>query len=387
MIRRHWPGVCTGLLLLALTAARAEAYPQWQFTSGTARCNSCHYAPGGGGLVTSYARDAIGDELSTFAGDGNFLHGVVRPPSWLALGGDFRGASLAHTVQDPGGPTTALFPMQADLTARVAFGAGFSFQAIGGIRGQARDASTPVPEQNYQPIPASRLISREHFLSWQPEVLGPYLRVGRFFAPFGLRLAEHVTYVRRDLGFDRLQETYNLSGGFVYARSELHVTAFAPDFVRGMGSIEKGAAAYYEYRLLNDTASVAAQSRLAFSPGVNRFVVGTVGKLGLEAARLVLLCEVNLVHLVFDTTAVGTRQQLIGAAGLAALPLRGLMVTLLGERNQVDLQVRDSAWNAAGLFVNWFPYPHVELMVMTRFQFAAGSDATKTLLAQLHYFL
>lgn len=387
MNRPHWAGLGAGFLLLALAASRAEAYPQWQFTSGTARCNSCHYAPGGGGLVTSYARDAIGDELSTFTGDGNFLHGVVRPPSWLALGGDFRGASLAHSVQDPGGPTTAMFPMQADLTARVAFGGGFSFQAIGGLRGRARDPGAPVPDQNFQPLPASRLISREHYLTWQPEILGPYVRAGRFFAPFGLRLAEHVTYVRRDLGFDRLQETYNISGGFVFPRSELHVTAFAPDFLRGMGSIEKGAAAYYEYRLLNDTASVAAQSRLAFSPGVTRFVVGTVGKLGIEAARLVLLCEVNLVHLVFDTTAVGTRQQVVAAAGVAALPVRGLMLTLLGERNQVDLQVRDSAWNAANLFVNWFPYPHLELNLMGRLQFAAGSDATKTLLAQVHYFL
>jgi hypothetical protein len=154
-----------------------------------------------------------------------------------------------------------------------------------------------------------------------------------------------------------------------------------------MGSIEKGAAAYYEHRLLNETASLAAQSRLAISPGVNRFVVGTVGKLGLEAARLLFLAELNLVHLVFDSSSVGTRQQLIGAAGVAALPVRGLMVTLLGERNQLDLQVRDSAWNAATLLLNWFPYPHIELNLMTRFQFASGSDSTKTLLAQLHYFL
>lgn len=381
-------GLAAGVLCAALLIpVSAGAYPQWQFTSGTARCSSCHYAPGGGGLVTSYARDAIGEDLSTVSGDGNFLHGVVRPPSWLALGGDFRGASVAQSVQDPGGPTTAVFPMQADLTARVLLGAGLSFQAIGGVRGRARDPGAPVPDQNYQPLPASRLVSREHYLMWQPEALGPYLRAGRFFAPFGLRLAEHVVYVRRDLGFDRLQESYNLSGGFVLEHSELHLTAFAPDFARGMGSTEKGAAAYYEHRFLDDTAALAAQSRLAFGTGVTRYVIGAVGKLGVERARLVLLGEVNLVNLVFDATQVGTRQQLVAVAGLAALPVRGLMVTLLGERNQVDLQVRDSAWNAAGLFLNWFPYPHIELAVMTRFQFAAGADATKTLLAQLHYFL
>ena len=49
---------------------------------------------------------------------------------------------------------------------------------------------------------------------WQPEALGPYVRMGRFFAPYGLRFAEHVLYVRRDLGFDQLRETYNLSAGY-----------------------------------------------------------------------------------------------------------------------------------------------------------------------------
>ena len=52
-------------------------------------------------------------------------------------------------------------------------------------------------------------------------------------------------YTRRDLGFDHLKETYNLSGGWIYPVWELHLTAFAPDFVRHMGSDEKGFAAYY----------------------------------------------------------------------------------------------------------------------------------------------
>ena len=38
---------------------------------------------------------------------------------------------------------------------------------------------------------------------WRPAALGPYVRAGRFFAPFGLRLAEHYAYVRRDTGYNR----------------------------------------------------------------------------------------------------------------------------------------------------------------------------------------
>ncbi len=380
-------GVLGVLGVGALPARTALAYPQWQFTSGAARCNQCHYDPAGGGLITSYGRDADGDELSTWNGDGAFLHGAAHPPAWLSLGGDFRGASLVNAVQDPAGPTYATFPMQADLHARVMLGRAISVYATGGFRGQTRDPSDPVPTQNYQPIDSSRLISRAHYLMWQPEVIGPYARVGRFFAPFGLRLAEHVTYVRRDLGFDLLEETYNVSGGFVHEDAELHLTAFAPDFVRHIGSVEKGFAAYYERRGLDGAGSLAIQSRLAFSPGITRLCFGTVGKAFIERARLLLLGEIDVVQMTFDAAGVGDRAQLVGAVGFSFLPTRGVMLTLLGERNQTDLEVRDSALNAGTLLVNWFPYAHFEVQLMGRLQSPSGGDTAKTLLAQLHYFL
>jgi hypothetical protein len=388
MMRRRLLAVAVVILVtIAGRATPAHAYPQWQFTSGATRCNQCHYAPGGGGLPTSFGRDAVGDELSTFPGNGGLLHGSVSPPSWLALGGDLRGAFVAHDVQDPSGPTVAVFPMQADLAARLGFGAGISISGTVGFRGQTRTPGTIVPLQNYQPISASRLISREHYVMWQPEVLGPYLRAGRFYAPFGLRLAEHNTYIRRDLGFDLLEESYNVSGGYVYPQSELHVTAFAPDFLRHIGSTEKGVATMYERRILGDRAAVAVQGRLAFGPGVTRLVLGAVGKVFAERLKTLFLAECDAVQMEFAAAAAGSRAAFVGALGFATLPVRGLMVTILAERNQVDVQVRDAAWTAATALVNWFPYPHAELQVMGRLQFPGGTDTTKTVLLQLHYFL
>ena len=383
---RLW--LIAAVMLLALGASRtARAYPQWQLSSGATRCNQCHYDPGGGGLITSYGRDADGEELSMLPGNGALLYGTVSPPSWLALGGDLRGGSVANDVQDPRGPTYAVFPMQADAYARVAFGGGLSAYGVLGFRGQVRDSSGPVPLQNYQPIDSSRLISREHYLMLQPEVLGPYVRAGRFFAPFGLRLAEHVTYIRRDLGFDTLQETYNLSAGYVYPTWELHVTGFLPDFVRHIGSVEKGVAAYYERRLLGDALALGAQTRVAAGPGMTRLIVGGVGKLYVEPVKTLFLAEVNGVHMVFDSNAVGSRDQVVAAAGFAVLPLRGLVATLLAERNQQDIAVSGAAWTAGTALLSWFPFPHVELQAMARVQVPSGTDATKTLFAQLHYFL
>jgi hypothetical protein len=386
----RWPSlfvVAAAVVALFWSCERpAQAYPQWQLSSGAVRCNQCHYAPAGGGLINSYGRDAVGDQLSSFGGDGAFLHGVVTLPPWLAIGGDFRGAFVDQDVQDPAGPTVAAFPMQADLAARVALPGGFSVVAVGGLRGQVRDPDLLVPIQSFQPVSTSQLVSREHYLMWEPEAVGPYLRVGRFYAPYGLRMAEHILYINRDLGYDELQETYNVSGGFVYPNAELHLTAFAPDFVRHIGSDEKGFAAYMESRFHDDTIALAGQMRVALAPGVTKLMAGVVGKGYLDRLHMLLLGEVDVVNSVYTDLGDSARAQIVGAAGFTLFPVAGVMITLLGERNQVDVQVND-AYTAGTLLVNWFPYAHFELQLMERVQVPTGGSAANTLFIQAHYFL
>ena len=84
-------------------------------------------------------------------------------------------------------------------------------------------------------------------------------------------------------------ETYNLSGGYTFPAWELHLTAFAPDFIRHMGSDEKGFAAYYERRFLNDTLAAALQARLADAPGVARFIWGGLAKYYFEPLRTLVM--------------------------------------------------------------------------------------------------
>jgi hypothetical protein len=372
---------------LALRAAPAAAYPQWQLSAGEGRCNQCHYAPAGGGLLTSYGRDAAGEQLSTFGGNGALLHGAGTLPAWLALGGDLRGAFVAHDVQDPKGPTVAVFPMQADAEARLALpDTGLSVSGTLGFRGQVRDPDTLVPLQNFQPTSTSRLISREHYVMFQPEALGSYLRVGRFFAPFGLRFAEHNLYVRRDLGFDQLRETYNVSTGVVKPAWELHLSIFTSDFVRHIGSDESGASAYFERRVADGKAAFAVQARVAAAPGVTRFIGGVVGKAYVEAARTFFFAEIDGVNLLFDDDAVGSIRQVVAAAGVTAMPWPGVMGTLMGEHNQVDVSLPD-AWTAGDAMLNWFPYAHIELQAVGRLQHPTGGETAKTLFIQLHYFL
>lgn len=375
--------VAFGVLAWGGGARRALAYPQWQFSSDASRCDQCHYAPAGGGLITSFARDAVGEELSTFGGNGALLHGLATPPSWLALGADLRGAFASEDVADETGTKNAVFPMQADAEARAAVGF-FSFYGVLGFRGQVRSDDALVPAQNYQPVTASRLISREHYVMVRASALGGYLRAGRFFAPFGLRLAEHILYVRRDLGFGTMEESYNLSTGAVYERWELHVTAFAPDFLRQMGSREGGLTAYGERRFA-DLAAAAVQARVASGPGMTRTIVGLVGKAWVPSLRTMLLAEADFVRR--DITSLSPSYQFVGVGGVSIQPVKGVMGTVLQERNQVDLAVNGASYDATTALLSWFPYAHVELQAMGRLQIPSGGQIAKTFFMQVHYFL
>jgi hypothetical protein len=373
--------LCAGAVLGWSRAA--EAYPQWQFSSEASRCDQCHYAPAGGGLINGFARDFVGEDLSTFGGNGQLLHGLASPPPWLALGGELRGAFASEDVADVKGVTNAVFPMQADAEGRASYGL-LSFYGVLGFRGQVRSDDTLVPTQNYQPVTSSRFVSREHYLTLRPGALGGYIRVGRFFAPFGLRMAEHILYVRRDLGFGTMEETYNLSTGYVFERSELHVTAFAPDVVRHMGSLESGLTAYYERRFADMTAA-AAQLRVAAGPGMTRTIVGFVGKSWIAPLRTMLLAEADFVRR--DISKVAPSYQFVCVGGVSIQPVKGLMGTVLQERDQVDLAVSGAAYNATTGLLSWFPYAHFELQAMGRVQVPSGGQVAKTFFVQLHYFL
>src|ERR1041384_3379444 len=99
---------------------------------------------------------------------------------------------------------------------------------------------------------------------WRPSATGPYVRFGRFFAPYGLRFVEHVYFVRRFTGFSLYEETYTASGGYVADDWELHVSGFVPppsgfpDMLQSVGARESGGAAYYEKRFAAGTSVAGA---------------------------------------------------------------------------------------------------------------------------------
>src|SRR5204862_6596983 len=174
---------------------------------------------------------------------------------------------------------------QADLYTRVAFNDAFSLYLEGGVRGETRPSSgaaaTGIGNINTDfGTVADRFITREHYFMWRPSATGPYARIGRFFAPYGLRFAEHIFFVRRYTGYNLYEETYTASGGYVGDNWELHLSVFTPppysfpDPLSSVGAHESGGAAYYEKRFTGDgpvSGAVAVQGRVGVASEEARY--------------------------------------------------------------------------------------------------------------------
>jgi hypothetical protein len=394
-LRAAWGAAAAAGLLLSLFGSRdAAAYPQFQFSSGTSRCNQCHYSPSGGTLITNWGRDESGEEIS-LGGDGAFLHGLWAPPAWLALGADLRLAGIHNDVGGTGSPETAFFPMQGDVYTRVATGA-FSLSVTVGARGVVRPPDPSLAGRSSDLL--DRMITPEHYLMWRPSADGPYLRVGRFAAPYGLRLVEHIFYVRRYTGYNLYEETYNLSGGFVNDDWELHATAFthvprkAIDFLGATGPPENGGAAYAERRLGN-RAALALQARVGIAPEESRYQGGAVGKLWIERAKLLLLGEADFIRQQLSAASAG-QNQFVSYLG-ATYVIRGLMAGVAYERFQENLAVAGTARDAYDVQINLLPWAHFEVVILGRYQKphdggragAPDSQSASLGMLQLHYYL
>ena len=351
-----------------------EAYPQFQFSmNDTQSCATCHFSPVGGGLINAYGR-YMSEEFVSPGGDGDLLHGLWESAR-IQLGGDIRIAGVAN---DSGGDElgTAIFPMQGDIYARAEVGAFSAYFATGACCG-ARDSG----KRQKKPLP---YYAREYFVMWRPEQHGVYARAGRFYAPFGLRMHDHTTFIRRDNGLYLGEETLTVSGGFVNNEWEIHGSVFAPDLQIDARDESFGAAVLFEKRFEKD-GSWGAQAKLNIDEYSTRATTGALAKFWLPSAKLLLLAELDGIGETFDKG--DSRMQVIGHVGASYFPVRGVMLGTTLEFHDTNVTIKDTEREAVNVSVQIFPRAHFELHLQGRAQFAAGGNQVLTGLLMAHYYL
>jgi hypothetical protein len=355
-------------------AAPALAYPQFQISKDVT-CGSCHITPEGGDLLNENGL-AYAEQMSQFGTDATFLNGLFKLPSWLMLGGDFRGATGYSQAPEKYLET---FPMQADLYGSAKFLGHFHVNVTVGYR---------PPE--YGNEGATSVWSREHYVMWQQHAddqYGFFARVGRFMPIFGLRFAEHPEYTRQYGGTPLYSETYGAAVEYIDPRWEAHLTGFIVDPLIDPVAHNNGVAAYTELRPVAHTA-VGLEGMITSTEDCSSgcaydhyqtYRGGVTGKYYVPAAELMVEGEVQFVDMHVETF---NTNQIVGTIMATKFLPKGLMADLALNYYNEDLRIKGTDREAADLNVHWFTTSHVELLLTTRLElihFGAGSEtATAT---------
>lgn len=359
------------IVAVALSAGAAHAYPQYQL-SRDATCTGCHIAPDGGGELNENGL-AIAEATAWKEQAPEFMYGMSKP-AWLELDGHVRGAG--GYVQ-PGVPSAAFYPMQAEVAAS-AQTHGFSLHAIGGLRRPQEDGSA-----------IHVFWSREHYVMWQQhpgESAGLYIRAGRLLPTFGLRLAEHVVYTQRFGGRPLYGEAYALAASYVEPRFEIHATGFVHDSIASATEHGDGAALYAEARV-GEHAAVGVEGKYSSGDELVSTYAGLVGKLYLPGPELLLLGEGQLVRKEITAGAGDKATQIVGyVMGSRELGSGLLLDVGIGHFTQ-DARVEGLYRDCIDVNLHWFMTPHLEWMLTTRVELldAASGPNGGYALAQVHY--
>ena len=354
----------------------AHAYPQFQLIRDQ-MCTSCHLSPAGGNLLNENGL-ATAESISQFGHAPEFIYGKIKTPKWLTLGGDVRAA--AGYLQTPTKSLVGI-PMQIEGYGSAIFGS-FSIHANVGAR-----ASTVGNEA------ATYVWAREHYLMWQSkpgEIEGAYVRLGRFMPVYGLRLAEHPTYVRRYGGTPLYADTYALHAAFVAQRFEAHVTGFIKDPLIDPVDHGSGAMLYSEFRP-DEGTSIGLEGMYKRTADDTKFGGGLIGKKVL-GGKLLLQTELQFVSQVIAKSGLnkadGNPLQLIGYLLASYFPKDFLMIDVGLGHYDSNIRTRDLDRDCLDLNIHYFFDSHIELIFTNRYEmlsFGSGGPSGAYSLMQLHY--
>ncbi len=349
------------------SAGTAAAYPQFQL-SRDQTCSGCHLSPAGGGLLNENGLNTA-ESISQYGTAPEFIMGKVPTPSWLALGGDLRGAGgfIRAPANNP-----AAFPMEAEVQARATFGH-LSIDADVGFRPPQWDNTA-----------ATLVWSREHYVTYQTDAGGSdglFIRVGRFMPVMGLRLAEHPDYTREYGGTPLYAETYGASLAYIQPTYEIHASGFIKDPLIDPVVHDNGGALYGEYRVSEATA-VGLEAMASFSNDDRHYRGGLTAKHYFASQDALLQVEGQVVNQVIVDG--GGPVQLVGYALLSKFLGKAFLLDFgLGHFDE-NVRIKGLRRDAADVNLHWFVSSHLELLWQNRAEVLSYGPTGALSLVQVH---
>ncbi len=329
-----------------------QAYPE-MVRHGYVNCTSCHASPSGGGVLTQYGRELSREILSTSAKEGEsaFAYGLIKPPEWLLLGGDYRSVYVYRDT--PAFRDGRYILMQLDLEAAVIFGKWYGAGTFG-----RRETSQPRPFRDH-------LISRRHYLGYRPTDELSF-RFGRFQHAYGINTPDHVIVTKRGLGWDQERESYNLESAWLGEQWNFYATGIfgrpdSPKDDREKGIALSGIVSFLD-RYKTGVSYFQGSDRTR-----NRHIVGPFAILGFSP-KVFLLSELDFQRSMPKSSRRPPQWGAVYYQRLDYEFFQGFHGYLTQEFSRLDFKQIDSLAKSFGAGVQFFPRPHFELNLLWQLQ-------------------
>jgi hypothetical protein len=366
-------GLFSALGLLLGFANTTWAFPE-MIRMGYVNCTACHVSPTGGGLLTDYGRSTSAEVLSTWARPKEelFGHGMIAaPPEWLKVGGDIR--SIQTYMDTPTSTSTSFFPMQIDLELGVFFGK-FSYVQSAGIQGGPEGA----------PYKGQGISHRFYALyNWTEEI---YTRVGKYFMPYGINLPDHTSFVRKSLGFNENQETYNVDVGMI---GENWNTILSLNFGRKdmtPSDLDSGASVQVA-RNIGDSHKVLGSVAYLKNQNMHRYLAGPAVLWGFTP-KWTFIGEYDYQEKTNEGPSPVVLKGAVTYSRLQYEWAKGVSTYLLHQLNYTDFSQLPTRVNSEGLGIVWYPRPHFEFSLEYNTALTAQVSQTNNVAwFLLHYYL
>ena len=303
------------------------------------RCSGCHIDPTGGGERTAGGREYGQKTLARAPFDitkgATGITGAIAP--FLSIGADLR--AINETVRLPrgeGGLSNEFRTEEANLYITAVL--------------LADRLSFHIDER----LAPGGALNREAYVQYSPKPAGLWLKVGRFFPPFGLRLYDDGAFIRNGTGFSFQTPDEGIEIG-----AEPGKYSFAGSLTNGAGGGSENdtskLVSFHAYRLLGPWRLGVSGSNNV-TGGTRTSIAGAFGSV--TFGDFVLLAEGDVRY---DRTAGRATTAWIGFFEEYWEVTQGLTLRVSHEYMDPDRDVRTDARIRSGAGVSWFPVGGLEL--------------------------
>jgi hypothetical protein len=371
-------------------------------------CQSCHISPTGGGMRTpaglfygtqtlpGFGQNAAYDEGEHggfrlgqgFAGwapgstavDGiDDRYGEIEADPTFRAGGDARFMGYFPDSGD-----SAFFPMQGELYLFAEPADSWWLYADAGLRSSRSEFN--LFDLGLVDDTISYFRVRELFAMKNDLPGNSYVRIGRFAPPYGWRLPDHTSYIRRDLGFDQDRQVFGVEGGwnpnYPYLNGALYYQGIE-GWPGDSGNTGYGLAATAGIRELAWQAGGSIDA-LVLDAGGSELRIGP--QWALNSWPLAYLGEVDVKNTTGDLAATG----LYGYHELRWFAPYGLQPRIKWDWKDGDISLADDHANRFSFGLQFDPIRYAQLDLQYRVTAAGGdilalhSSVSTDFLAQLH---